>query len=65
MTDPLPISPEMASHQAMRIVLPTGYAACAGEEACGGFVGAVCDTEPGSVALPATWIVAFRQGRVP
>lgn len=27
-----------------------------------GFVGAVCDTEPGSAALPATWIVELRQG---
>jgi hypothetical protein len=63
MTDPLPVSPEMASRQAMRFVL--SRLCDTGEEARSVFVGAVCDTEPGSVALPATWIVAFRQGWVP
>src|SRR6266568_2246360 len=51
MTDPLPISPEIAGHRAIRMALPKGYACLRRREACGGFVGAACDTEPGSASL--------------
>jgi len=44
------------------MALPKGYACLRRGEACGGFVSAACDTEPGSASLPATWIVEFTQG---
>jgi len=62
MTDLLPTSPQIAGHQAIRMALPKGYACLRRGEACGGFVSAACDTEPGSASLPATWIVEFTQG---
>ena len=62
MTGPLLASHEIAGHLPIRMATPKGYACLRRGEACGGFVSAACDTEPGSASLPATWIVEFTQG---